>query len=460
MSKLPGSGRRGRAGLLLALVPALVALALPSGASAGGRALPAFHDAAGIQAVSAQQLDDRQFDVVVLSAALGRPVHVRVLLPTDYGDHPESRYPVLYLFHGTSGRASDWVDMGDAAATTAPLELITVMPDAGFDGDGGGWFTNWVDTTTSEGPSQWETFHIGQLIGWVDANLRTIAERRGRAVAGLSQGGFGSMTYAARHPDTFVAAASFSGAPEIDRDPDVIAGSTVVVEGTAFGLDHVQPEAMFGSRITNEINWQGHDPATLIENLRGMALFLWTATGAPGPYDTEPNVAQSGIEYLTHVSTEHFHDHLVEAGIPSTYDDYVYGTHRWEYWARDLREFVGPMMATFADPPSPPAVHYESIDRQWQQWGWSVSITRPSRPAFTILDGAGPGGFRFTGDGIATITTAPYYAPGAAALVTITDRAGIRSHAVFAGSDGRITVQVVVGDLLGPTTARVTVASR
>src|SRR5438067_10948106 len=144
------------------------------------------------------------------------------------------------------------------------------MPDAGFDGDGGSWFTNWVDTSTQLGPSKWETFHVSQLIPWVDAKLRTVAERRGRAVAALSQGGSGSMTYAARHPDTFVAAASFSGAPEIDRDRDVLVGATAVIEATAYGLDHVQPEAMFGSRVTHEINWQGHDPATLKAHLRGM----------------------------------------------------------------------------------------------------------------------------------------------------------------------------------------------
>ena len=60
---------------------------------------------------------------------------------------------------------------------------------------------------------RWETFHIDQLIPWIDHNLRTVADRRGRAIAGLSQGGFCSMSYAARHPDLFGVALSFSGAP-------------------------------------------------------------------------------------------------------------------------------------------------------------------------------------------------------------------------------------------------------
>src|SRR5205085_8340264 len=167
-------------------------------------------DAAGIHVVNATRVSDRELDVSVSTAALGRAVDVRILVPTGY-DAGAARLPVLYLFHGTSGRSTDWLRSGDVTAATAGLPLIVVMPDAGFDGDGGGWFTNWVDTATKLGPSQWETFHVGQLIPWVDANLRTIAARNGRAIAGLSQGGFGSMTYAARHPDSFVSAASFSG---------------------------------------------------------------------------------------------------------------------------------------------------------------------------------------------------------------------------------------------------------
>ena len=436
---------------MVAVLVGVVALA--GIAPAGAR--PMFFDAHGIHVVATTRIDRRQLNVRVLSAALGRPVDVRILLPASYGRHPERRYPVLYLFHGTSGRASDWVKAGDAEATTAPLELITVMPDAGFDGDGGGWFTNWVDTTTAKGPSKWETFHVAQLIPWVDANLRTIAARRGRAVAGLSQGGFGSTTYAARHPDTFVAVASFSGAPEIDRDPDVIMGSTAVIEATAFGLDGVQPEAMFGSRVTNEINWQGHDPSTLMTNLRGMGIFLWTASGQPGPYDKSPDAGASGIEYLTYVSTRHFHDHLVEAGIPSYYDDYVYGTHTWAYWTRDLREFVGPMMATFAHPPSPAVISYRSIDSEWTQWGWSVAVHRAARQEFSALSDAGRRGFTFEGSGTATVVTPAVYRRGWRATVSVRSASGTKTTRMTVGPTRRLSIPVTLG---APGTAEVAIA--
>jgi len=286
------------------------AAASTSGQPASGH--PAFDNADGIHVLATRKIDDRQYNVQVLSSALGRVVDVRVLLPTGYTQHPNVRYPVLYLFHGTSGRASDWVDQGNAEATTANRPLIVVMPDAGFNGDGGGWFTDWFDTSTALGPSKWETFHIGRLVPWVDASLRTVAKRDGRAIAGLSQGGFGSMSYAARHPDMFEAAAAFSGAPDIDRDPALIPPATAVIESTATGLDGVEPDAMFGPRATNEINWQGHDPATLSTNLRGMGLSLFTGEGKPGPFDPPtPSPAAIAIEKLTYASTSAFHSHLV-----------------------------------------------------------------------------------------------------------------------------------------------------
>ena len=423
------------------LLTALGATAAPAVAAPSAPPTVHFRDTRGIHMVSVERLDARQYAVRVLSPALGRPVDVRVLVPRHYDPRASRRYPVLYLFHGTSGRASDWVQSGGAEATTERLPLITVMPDAGFDGDGGGWFTDWVDTKTALGPSKWETFHITDLVPWVDANLRTIANRSGRAVAGLSQGGFGSTTYAARHPDMFCSVASFSGAPEISRDPDVTVGATGVIYATAYGLDGVEPTAMFGDRVTDAINWQGHDPAYLVDNLRATAIHLWTATGVDGPYDPQPNPGASGIEFMTHASTVHFHDHLVEADVPSDYHDYVYGTHTWAYWTRDLQEYVGPMMRDFAHPTTPPVTTYTSIDRSWSQWGWSVSFARTAAQQFSELSNGGSPGFTLTGSGTATVTTPPYYRPGSRLEVGI----GAAKRNVTAGRDGRLRLSVPLG---------------
>ncbi|HEX4820429.1 MAG TPA: alpha/beta hydrolase family protein [Acidimicrobiales bacterium] len=442
---------RCRWGVAAAVVALLVSgLLLPSARAAGADLT--FVDAAGIHVESVTQLDARQYNVKVSTAALGRAVDVRVLVPADYATTTD-RLPVLYLFHGTSGRASDWVQSGDAEAATDGLPLVLVMPDAGFDGNGGGWFTNWVDTTTKLGPSQWEMFHVDQLIPWVDANLRTRSTRDGRAVAGLSQGGFGSTTYAARHPDLFASVASFSGAPDIDYNPVTAAGATAIIEATAVGLDGVEPEAMFGSRATNEINWQGHDPADLVNNLRGVDVWLYTATGADGPYDPSPNPGASGIELATHGSTISFVQRAQDQGVPVHLEDYVYGTHTWAYWARDLRQYLVPLMKTFVTPvPAPASVSYQSIDTTWSQWGWDVTIDRGATQQFSALTAASSSGFTLQGSGTATVTTPPVYVPGSVHTVATSGPLGSTTSAATADAVGRLKVIVSLGPAL-PTVA-------
>ena len=422
----------------VAVVAALLAVPATRARAAG----PVFTDAAGIHVVSQNAVDSRQYDVQVSTAALGRSVDIRILVPADY-DTSSASYPVLYLFHGTSGRASDWVNFGNAEGATASDELITVMPDAGFDGDGGGWFTNWYDTNTALGPSQWETFHVNQVIPWIDANLRTIANRNGRAVAGLSQGGFGSTTYAARHPDTFLSVASFSGAPDIDYNPLVAVGATGIIQATAYFLDGVEQDAMFGPRQTNEINWQGHDPADLVTNLRGVDVRLWTGNGAPGPLDPpQPNPAAMGIESATHGSTLSFEQRAQMENVPFTVTDYGNGTHTWPYWARDLTQYLPPLMALFANPPAPPATtSYQSVDQSWSQWGWSVSVQRSVAQQFSSLTNAGAGGFSLSGAGTASVVTPAFYGPGAVENVTI----GGVAHSVTADSAGQLHLTVPLG---------------
>ncbi|HZT65661.1 MAG TPA: alpha/beta hydrolase family protein [Acidimicrobiales bacterium] len=446
-----GSWRRLRiAGALAALVGAVV----PIGAARATPAPVRFVDGAGLHVLGVTRFDDRDYNVRVLSADLGRPVNVRILVPNGYAGQAPRRYPVLYLFHGTAGFASDWVEHGGAEQTTAPYPLITVMPDVGFNGDGGFWFTNWVDRATTHGPSQFEDYLVNQLVPWTDLNLRTIAARDGRAVAGLSQGGYGSTEMAARHPDMFVSMASFSGAPEIERDPEVFAGAIGVIEAIEVGEDQVPPFSELGNPALDLINWQGHDPATLLENLRGMSIDLWTGTGADGPYDSGPNPGASGIEALVYQSTEHFHQHLVAQGIPDYYDNYVYGTHSFPYWARDLRQYVPMMMGDFAHPRRPAVISYTTIDARWSQWGYTVTLRRSAAQEFSSLTGGTPSGFVLSGSGHATVVTPPAYRPGTNVVVSVAGPAGVTSGVVPVDQSGRLTVGV---DLAGGGQARVSI---
>jgi hypothetical protein len=167
-----------------------------------------------------------------------------------------------------------------------------------------------------------------------------------------------------------------------------------------------------------------------------------------------------GIEYLVHQSTQHFDQHLTEAGIPHFYDDYTNGTHSWGYWARDLRDFMQPMMAAFASPTTPDTISYTSIDRRWQQWGWSVSWTRSAEQQFSTLDGASPDGFSLTGAGSAHVVTPDYYQPGQSLSVTVDPPAGAPASVSTATADagGRLALDLSLPD--GPSASTVTVSVR
>jgi S-formylglutathione hydrolase FrmB len=187
------------------------------------------------------------------------------------------------------------------------------MPDGGTMG----WYTDWYAGNRTVQP-RWETYHLEQLIPWIDDTYRTVAAARGRAIAGLSMGGYGALSYAGRHPSLFAAAASFSGALDI--------GS----------------EEAWGPRSENEARWRAHLPISIAGRLRSLALIeLRTGDGRPGPLDrpgTRPGCGACDLERLLRRGNLHLHQRLAALGISHVWDDYGRGTHDWAYWRRDLRE--------------------------------------------------------------------------------------------------------------------------
>jgi S-formylglutathione hydrolase FrmB len=326
-----------------ALTGALIVLCLVPAAAARAAA-PAVGDGQGLHVVAAAQLDPRLVDVTVSTPALAKPVHVRILVPAGYAAQTTRRYPVLYLLHGALDDYRSWSDKGAAEQITAGAPLIVVMPEGG----NGGWYTNWFNGAAG-GPPEWERFHIDQLIPWLDAHYRTIATRTGRAVAGLSMGGFGAMSYAARHPGLFVFAGSYSGAVDIVNNAPVAA-----VIGFEAPADGGKPGDQFGDRVVNESVWRAHNPWDQAARLRGLVLTVHTGNGQPGPYDDRGRPLDL-IEQQVREMSLSFHRRLVALGIPHRWDDYGGGTHSWPYWQRDLREDLPSMMATFAHPPPAPA---------------------------------------------------------------------------------------------------------
>jgi diacylglycerol O-acyltransferase/trehalose O-mycolyltransferase len=311
-----GSNPAMRWALALFAVAVIAAGCGGNGGGAGRTAPPATSGSAGARAITVvrrEQFDSRLEQWTLRTPALAGATRVRVLLPTGYGADPGRRYPVLYLLHGADGDYRSWTQDGDARAITARAPLIVVMPDGGAMG----WYTDWYAGGRTVRP-RWETYHVDELVPWIDATYRTIAARRGRAIAGLSMGGYGALSYAARHPGTFAAAASFSGALEI--------GSVDA----------------WGPRAANEARWRAHLPISTAGRLRSLALVeLRTGNGRVGPLDrrgTRPGCPACEIERFLHPSSVRLHERLRALGIRHVWDDYGPGTHEWPYWRRDLRE--------------------------------------------------------------------------------------------------------------------------
>lgn len=147
------------------------------------------------------------------SAALGQQRKVQVWLPPGYARERTTRYPVIYVLHGLSGSERDFFRLGrlethlkDALAAKTLPPVIVVSP-AGDDG----YWTDHAPSGSKPGP-RWGRYVADDLVAWVDARYRTLADREHRAIVGVSMGGYGALSLALTHPDRFGAAVSLSGA--------------------------------------------------------------------------------------------------------------------------------------------------------------------------------------------------------------------------------------------------------
>jgi S-formylglutathione hydrolase FrmB len=431
----------------------VVATSGVSGVAVAAQTSPpvAFQNGDGITVTSEVQSDSRLIDMTVTTPAVAGTLHVDVLLPTNF--NPSIRCPVLYLFHGTAGTASDWDNYGQVEETTAGLPLIVVMPDASLNDHGGSWCSNWVDQ--SAGAANWETFHIDELIPWIDANMPTIADRQGRAIAGLSMGGFCSTSYAAQFPDLFETVLGFSPAPDIAYDKEAQAGAAFIIGATEVGEDNVAPTSIFGDPLTDEINWAAHDPTTLAENLPDTNILLFNGNGLLGPLDPSPvtdpqsleTYPEAGlIEGAVDFDTTLFHNRLDALGISSYWDNYGDGTHSWPYWVRDLQQSIGTVMADFASPlPNPSKVTYTTASADYAVYGWQVSMQRTAEE-FSTLEDADSSGFELSGSGSALVVTPAVYIPGGAYDVTVAEEnASPVVEPLRAGGAGALHITVPLG---------------
>jgi len=131
-----------------------------------------------------------------------------IYLPADYETSQRS-YPVLYLLHGSGDDQSGWVQFGEtkliadkAIAEGKSTAMIIVMPD----GNTGqrGYFNS------PDGSWNYEDFFFQEFVPFIEKTYRIRAEKRYRAISGLSMGGGGTFMYALHHPELFSSACPLS----------------------------------------------------------------------------------------------------------------------------------------------------------------------------------------------------------------------------------------------------------
>jgi S-formylglutathione hydrolase FrmB len=228
--------------------------------------------------------------VKTYSTSMRKSIKAVVITPDSYTNG--QLFPVVYLLHGYSGNYTDWIKKVPAIASYADqYKVIIVCPD--------GNFSSWYFDSPVDTSFKYETYISGELIKWIDDHYKTIKDRKGRAITGLSMGGHGALFLAFKHQDVFGLAGSMSGG--VDLRPFPLNWDIAKRLG-----DYARyPERWESSSVIN---------LTYLLKPNGLALII-----------------DCGTEDFFFSVNEEFHQKLLERNISH---DYLArpGGHTWEYW--------------------------------------------------------------------------------------------------------------------------------
>jgi putative tributyrin esterase len=245
----------------------------------------------------------------ISSGLMHRVLPYCALLPNGYENSGEC-YPVLYILHGLFGRHDDWVERTGLAEEAFEHKLIIVTPEGGD-----GWYTD--SATVPE--EKYESYLVNELLPEIDGRYRTIGQRAGRAIAGLSMGGYGAFKLGFKRPELFALAASFSGAFDAPGRSD---------DAPGFDWESLRPSVLRafgkpGSRTRSE-----NDLYRIVEELPGEKVpelpFFYFDCG------TEDGFLQANLRLKAALATRDIAHRFQQ----------VDGCHDWEYWGQRVRPLL------------------------------------------------------------------------------------------------------------------------
>lgn len=231
------------------------------------------------------------------STSLQKASSFNVVFPED----PKLPRPwsVFYLLHGLSDDDTIWMRRTSIERYVAGLPLVVVMPDGGR-----GFYTNAVEGFA------YEDDLIKDVIGLVDHTFPVKAERAGRAVGGLSMGGYGAVKLGLKHHELFCSVNSHSGALAFTRE-------------AKHALNHTTPEFV---RVFGKSPKDGpEDPFAIAERVDHGRIPALRVDCGRDDFLIEQNRA--------------FHEHLDALHIPHEYEEFP-GAHDWTYWDKHVQEAV------------------------------------------------------------------------------------------------------------------------
>ncbi|WP_035560332.1 alpha/beta hydrolase [Hymenobacter sp. IS2118] len=247
--------------------------------------------------------------LAIPSAAMNKTYRAAVVLPASYAKNKKASYPVLYLLHGAYGHFADWLkntpDKQLVHRLADQYNLIIVLPE-------GETFAFYLDSPVNPG-SQFETYLTKEIIPKIDQTYRTIRDRKGRVITGLSMGGHGALYLSARHPDLYSAAGSMSGALDLQSK-----NRNLTPDAAAQRAQLWAP--VLGSETTNPERFTANSVVNLVDLMQRNAL---------------PLIIDCGVDDgLIDINRE-VHRRLLYNHTPHDYTERP-GAHTWDYWQNAL----------------------------------------------------------------------------------------------------------------------------
>ena len=229
------------------------------------------------------------------SAAMKKNIKAVVVTPNNYASANEM--PVVYLLHGYSGNYGDWVNKAKGFEKMADdYQMIIVCPDGGF----GSWY--W-DSPVDE-KFKYETYVSNELVKFIDGKYKTIKDKRGRGITGLSMGGHGALYLAFRHQDVFGAAGTMSGGVDIRPFPE-----------------NWDMAKRLGSYAERPENWEKFTVINMTHLLTAKSLAL---------------LIDCGTEDFFYKVNQNLHYLLALRNIPHDFISRP-GAHNWTYWNNAIK---------------------------------------------------------------------------------------------------------------------------